>query len=382
MSYRRTFVTSKTDQLMPSVTLGFIEPRASWHLVSHLFPDKVGGRPAWLALSHLPGDLECPHCHHRMVFLLQLYSPLDDREDCFHRMLFVFMCKNGTCFLPQNGVKTQPFRVFRSQLPKENPYYSSKPPSESEEITEESMVELFRSGKAPMVGLTVNLCPVCGCPGTKCCVNCNKAYYCSKEHQIIHWKQNHKIHCPDYDYLAEMFQSNSFLLPEFSLASETLDRDGEDTNEVYSSDDESNYEVVEDSEFSSADKEEFKALEEASCKETQEDQYFNRFKEILRKEPDQVVRFDRGGVPLWATPTPIIPPPCVRCGGKRIFEFQITPQLLSHLKLDKVGEASPDFATVYVFTCENSCSLAFSGGRDNTTTETYVEEFVTFDSVP
>lgn len=45
-----------------------------------------------------------------------------------------------------------------------------------------------------------------------------------------------------------MFQSNSFLLPEFSLESETLDRDDEDTTQVYSSDDESNPEVVEDSE--------------------------------------------------------------------------------------------------------------------------------------
>lgn len=60
--------------------------------------------------------------------------------------------------------------------------------------------------------------------------------------------------------------------------------------------------------------------------------------------------------------------------------LQITPQLLSYLKLDKVGEASPDFATVYVFTCENSCPLAFSGSQDNTM-ETYAEEFVTFDSV-
>lgn len=46
----------------------------------------------------------------------------------------------------------------------------------------------------------------------------------------------------------------------------------------------------------------------------------------------QVVRFDRGGVPLRATPTLIIPPPCVRCGGKRIFEFQVCYCLFSFLK--------------------------------------------------
>ncbi|CDS41521.1 pcdc2:rp 8 programmed cell death protein 2 [Echinococcus multilocularis] len=129
-----------------------------------------------------------------------------------------------------------------------------------------------------------------------------------------------------------MFQSNPFLLPEFSLASETLDRDDADTIEVYSSDDEFGSEVIEDPE---------------------------------------VVRFDRGGVPLWATPTPTFPPPCVKCGGKRICELQT-----------KGGEASPDFATVYIFTCENSCPLVFPGSRDNTSTETYIEEFATFDPVP
>ncbi len=62
--------------------------------------------------------------------------------------------------------------------------------------------------------------------------------------------------------------------------------------------------------------------------------------------------------------------------------MQITPQLLSHLKLDKVGEASPDFATVYVFTCENSCPLALSGSTVEDTTAAYAEEFITFDPVP
>lgn len=108
---------------MPSISLGFVEQEASWHLDSYLFPDKVGGRPAWLALDHLPSDLHCPHCHQHMVFLLQLYSPIDDKDDCFHRTLFVFMCKNGKCFLPQEGAKSQPFRVFRSQLPKDDPFY-------------------------------------------------------------------------------------------------------------------------------------------------------------------------------------------------------------------------------------------------------------------
>lgn len=39
----------------------------------------------------------------------------------------------------------------------------------------------------------------------------------------------------------------------------------------------------------SGEAEEFKALEEVSRKETKAERYFNRFKEILKKEPDQVI---------------------------------------------------------------------------------------------
>lgn len=108
---------------MTSITFGFVESEEPFRLVSHLFPDKVGGRPAWLALKNLPQNIQCPQCQQPMVFLLQLYSPLDEREDCFHRTLFVFMCRNGICFQPSNRDKSTPFRVYRSQLPKENPFY-------------------------------------------------------------------------------------------------------------------------------------------------------------------------------------------------------------------------------------------------------------------
>lgn len=106
-----------------SITLGYLEDEEPFKLTSFLFPDKVGGRPAWLALNRLPENILCPKCQSSMVFFLQLYSPIDDRDDCFHRALFVFMCKNGSCFESSNPDMPHPFRVYRSQIPKENPYY-------------------------------------------------------------------------------------------------------------------------------------------------------------------------------------------------------------------------------------------------------------------
>ncbi|KAA0197392.1 hypothetical protein FBUS_09847 [Fasciolopsis buskii] len=35
----------------------------------------------------------------------------------------------------------------------------------------------------------------------------------------------------------------------------------------------------------------------------------------------------------------------------------VTPQLLHYLKLDRLGSSSPDFGSLYIFTCAASCPL-------------------------
>ena len=88
----------------------------------------------------------------------------------------------------------------------------------------------------------------------------------------------------------------------------------------------------------------------------EEDKNFKRFQKVVQAAPEQIIRHQRGAVPLWVTtdnvPTEI--PPCQYCGSSRIFEFQIMPQLLSFLNLDSVGQ-SVDWGTLAVYTCEKSC---------------------------
>jgi pre-rRNA-processing protein TSR4 len=58
-------------------------------------------------------------------------------------------------------------------------------------------------------------------------------------------------------------------------------------------------------------------------------------------------------------------PPCPRCGGPRLFEFQILPQLiglLPGLPVDAAGDAGLDFGVIAVYTCARSCSLATPDG--------------------
>lgn len=114
-----------------SVEFGFLAddpPEDARTLTRYFFPCKFGGRPAWLIPERHPTDLDCSCCGNRMKFLLQIYAsrenacssnnpdgtgPLSD-SPAFHRTLFVFTCVRKSC-------KSE-FRVFRAQLPKENPY--------------------------------------------------------------------------------------------------------------------------------------------------------------------------------------------------------------------------------------------------------------------
>ena len=55
---------------------------------------KVGGAPIWLDPVNLPSPdaLLCTICKEPRKFLLQIYCPLDEIENAFHRSIYVFHC--------------------------------------------------------------------------------------------------------------------------------------------------------------------------------------------------------------------------------------------------------------------------------------------------
>lgn len=111
------------------VELGFVENCEPWRLESRFFPSKVGGKPAWLDLKNIPNadDLACDYCHDPCIFLCQIYAPIEDYPNTFHRTIYVFICKKiDCCRLNQNGN----LKVFRSQLSRSNIFYPSEPPTE------------------------------------------------------------------------------------------------------------------------------------------------------------------------------------------------------------------------------------------------------------
>lgn len=96
-------------------------------------------------------------------------------------------------------------------------------------------------------------------------------------------------------------------------------------------------------------------LEAASYKS---DKVFNRFRKRVAYVPEQIIRYDRGGEPLWVSPDRIPSsddiPPCPRCKSHRIFEFQVMPQLLNHLGAESI-EGALDWGTIAVYTCSEDC---------------------------
>ncbi|NXK92208.1 PDCD2 protein, partial [Formicarius rufipectus] len=213
--------------------------------------------------------------------------------------------------------------------------------------------------------------------GPRCCGRCRRAAYCGPEHQALDWRSGHRRSCghsPAADDSEDaILEHNEFLFPEYEILIEpeepdsTLDPGDEEVVDT-------SKDPKEQEELGATGSDAFQSLDEATLEamakcETEEDKIFQMFKEKVAAEPEQIIRYCRGGEgPIWVSgenrPEEKDIPNCL-CGAKRIFEFQIMPQLLNHLQVDSLGE-SIDWGTLVVYTCADNCG----GGNE------YLEEFI------
>ena len=276
------------------------------------------------------------------MFLAQVYAPDDDdeggtraiKDTCYHRTIFIFFCTSPPCNKKNSN---ENFTVFRCQLPKANEFYPPIDPPDDEEWKKDLVVTKF-----------TKICMVCGCLGTKLCGGCKKVNYCSKEHQVLHWKNGHKMLCKEcecFHYFIYFFVSyvssflnlftavrvegedSMFTLPEYEIIIE--DEKIEPESDKLSNSDEA--ELKEFERILKAKNPTFQNDEtineslEQSVSDVQEDKMFFKFKEKIAGYPDQVLRYGKGEAPLWVSDSniPSSVPDCEYCGSKRRFEFQV-----------------------------------------------------------
>lgn len=83
---------------------------------------------------------------------------------------------------------------------------------------------------------------------------------------------------------------------------------------------------------------------------------FHKFMKRLSLCPEQCIRYQWNGSALFnSSPTSKLPNACCHCGGEVVFELQLTPALINHLKFPHQTESVIEFGTVLVYTCKQSC---------------------------
>ncbi|KAF7728156.1 Programmed cell death protein 2 [Apophysomyces ossiformis] len=342
-------------------------------LTADTFPSKSGGKPAWLNPEHVLNveRATCGNCDQPMCLLLQLYTPEDHPEEAFHRTVYVFCCRDGGC-LKQDWRKS--FKVYRSQLPRENPYWppTSEEDDDNEEEEEKNGKEITFSAKEfepPM------LCVICGMAGTKKCGRCQATHYCSRQHQLVDWNMcRHKEFCnktltsKEKDTVQRLRQLRVFDEKEIVNEPEGKGEDGKEEEEQRKFFEENK--ENDGARSAKANFDESSALVPAGDETYGDsavdvDETFLKFQLRIQLYPEQVIRYDRveydmpDREPLWVQKNfkPSAIPDCDRCGRPRTFEFQILSTLLNFLGVSHIATDSLDWGSLYVYTCKYNCPI-------------------------
>ena len=335
----------------------------------------IGGKPSWLDPVNIPAAsaMQCQCCHDPMIFMLQIYCPLDDIPQAFHRSLYIFCCTKANCF--SKGA----IRCYRCQLPKTNNYYAA--------TASDSL--LFFPDK-------INLCELCGCSASNSCSKCKVTHYCSKLHQKLHWK-DHKLICgvsnsdnpelPRSGIQAGLYPEYDIDVASENLDDYSLDKIDKMVVEANIWDDA----VVKEVDNNDADKDlTQKDYNESLGNNNKVDAVYDKFIDRIRRGGnDQVLRYCR-----WKKESRMFISSnekrknncnflCQICGAAKEIEFQVLPQLLYFLNVDaktkvpstlECSIAPPtapptkdefykntrgddiDFGVIDVYTCTNSCN--------------------------
>ena len=285
----------------------------------------IGGRE----LISLPGSQFtqsplCNICDLQLILIVQLYWPL--HSSSYDRIIHVFACRNSSCWNQSDS-----WKVFRSLandetfLTTDSTKMECKPMFEVSDWDDEpDNAELGDLSSCPMEGA-------------------DAANFLPTELEGLSLEPR-KGNCLQLEkglssYMLEYFEA-SCLSPmpadnthEMLLYNEYMMNDQSETNA--------------------------NAIDDLEETVVFSDKTSEKFYTEINLFPSQVIRYQRGGAPLWtcdkfAQDLGLVPN-CEVCGGKRTFEFQLLPTLVESLRIE--GQKSPavEFGSVFVFTCTANC---------------------------
>ena len=335
--------------------LGFPEPALHpSDLLRHVFPSKVGGRPAWLDPVRLPSaeELRCPVDGSTMRFLLQVYAPVEERPEAFHRTIFVFVSgRKGSNPSNSGGcVGDVCVRALRCQMARENEYYVYHPLSDAERLAGPKQV--------PSV------------PADPWAV-------AAHEQAVVEGRQDMHIPASSLPGLPSLFPEYEIVIEE-EPDTEGIDNKDDPNAAAAIQQQEQEQHQAKLAELSNATnnytEEELPSdlIDELEKNMPKDKRHFASFATRISNAPSQILRycFEDGSAPICPNPEgmprPEDVPPCESCGTARRFEFQIMPQLLNILGVDPSDDTAVDFGTIAVYSCGASCG----------TTGGYKREFV------
>ncbi len=332
--------SSSSNNNNDPVQLGFAEVPRKGDLDLENFPSKIGGLPVWLLplSNNIDESFFICSCGENLSFLLQLYSPLEDKNNCYHRMLYVFFCQK--CWKKKDLVK-----VLRMNLPEKSTYYDGEEILNKKQIVENEMVKKINE---KLKNLLLDEYFISTAPEKKEASKLYFDFYNSAEEKSITSNDN-SINQGKYEEEDEIIINNAKEEKEYDDMVKKYLKENPDAN----------LEKIED--VSDDEKESDKIID------SNQDIIMNLFTNVVNYDKKQIIRYYRNNYyPLWFTQEKMLSvknTKCRNCGGNVVFEFQIMP----HLFLIQPKIAFNDIGTIVIYTCKKCCDSKIEGG--------FVEEY-------
>ncbi|KAK9317254.1 programmed cell death protein 2 [Lipomyces starkeyi] len=359
-----------------SVLLGYPDEPAGD--TASAFDTRIGGLPIWLNPSSPPtlGRAKCKACESVMTLLLQAYAALENT--LYERVIYVYACKNVGCRRRPGSVRAfrgimrdeDKMRAVADKQKKEEERRNRKA-AEAAERSKPQQTDLGNVLFGDGFGDGAN--PFGGGPGPSPESSVRAGATIDEVEQVSESLERTNInvaHRPDAVILAPFepwppaYELESYKSWFLYVESEYLTNKAEQNINQ-------RVEILASTSGSSNDgPDEWSALPESSSKI---DSVFQNFADTVSDNPEQVVRYERKGSPLFYSKADEIGrllinrntghydnsliPHCELCGSVRVFELQLTPYAIQVLEegsgIDILN--GMEWGTIIVGTCKNDC---------------------------